>query len=425
MFSENYRQEIYQYFQKLVIPGEKEKIYSLIAEQEEDVRIGLEFLYASMPESDMADYEPELFLDYARHGVKLWEEQRWGTEIPEKIFANYVLHHRVNNEDLEMCRPFFYEQLEPMIRGKSMKEAVTLINYWCSAMATYRSTDGRTANAMTVFRSAYGRCGEESTFAVTALRSVGIPARQVYAPLWSHCDDNHAWVEVWIDGDWYFFGACEPDEIMNVGWFTNPSSRAMMVLSRWLGCDQPEEQVVGTKGAARIVNHLSRYAKTTEITVTVKDDFGNPVPGARIRCCVVNYGMFGEIATLEAGEDGTAKMETGLGSLFLSCRQDRCYGETLINTKSEKHTEIILTEQPFRFDQWDDFDMEAPEARPINADQPTEEQRTLCQERTEKCTIHRKERTEAFFSEEEAEKQYGIVLNRKRQNRLWQRQQEI
>ena len=33
---------------------------------------------------------------------------------------------------------------------------------------------------------------EESAFLVSALRSVGIPARQVYVPRWSHCGDNHA-----------------------------------------------------------------------------------------------------------------------------------------------------------------------------------------------------------------------------------------
>ena len=78
-----------------------------------------------------------------------------------------------------------------------MKEAVIELNYWCSSKVTYRTTDNRTASPITVYNNTYGRCGEESTFAVSVFRSVGIPARQVYVPLWSHCDDNHAWVEVW------------------------------------------------------------------------------------------------------------------------------------------------------------------------------------------------------------------------------------
>ncbi len=71
----------------------------------------------------------------------------------------------------------------------------------------------------------YGRCGEESTFLVAALRSVGIPARQVYTPRWAHTDDNHAWVEAWADGKWYFLGACEPEPVLNLGWFNAPASR--------------------------------------------------------------------------------------------------------------------------------------------------------------------------------------------------------
>ncbi len=65
-------------------------------------------------------------------------------------------------------------------------------------------------------RSAYGRCGEQSTFTVAALRAIGIPARQVYTPRWAHTDDNHAWVEAWADGTWYFLGACEPEAVLNL-----------------------------------------------------------------------------------------------------------------------------------------------------------------------------------------------------------------
>ena len=35
-----------------------------------------------------------------------------------------------------------------------------------------------------------GPLREESTFGVTAPAVRGIPARQIYVPWWSHCDDN-------------------------------------------------------------------------------------------------------------------------------------------------------------------------------------------------------------------------------------------
>ena len=113
-----------------------------------------------------------------------------------------------------------------------MEQAVLEINYWCAEQGTYQSTDERTISPMTFYECGNGRCGEESVFTVTALRSAGIPARQVYSPRWAHCDDNHAWVEVYVNGGWHFLGACEPEEVLDKGWFTNASSRAMIVHTR-------------------------------------------------------------------------------------------------------------------------------------------------------------------------------------------------
>ncbi|MCK7531014.1 MAG: transglutaminase-like domain-containing protein [Marinilabiliales bacterium] len=44
----------------------------------------------------------------------------------------------------------------------------------------------RTSSPMATMLSARGRCGEESTFTVAALRTAGLPARQVYTPRWAH-----------------------------------------------------------------------------------------------------------------------------------------------------------------------------------------------------------------------------------------------
>lgn len=71
-------------------------------------------------------------------------------------------------------------------------------------------------------KTSWGRCGEQSVFTVTALRAVGIPARQCYTPRWVHTDSNHAWVEAWIDGKWHYMGASEPEAELDVAWFDRP-----------------------------------------------------------------------------------------------------------------------------------------------------------------------------------------------------------
>ena len=79
---------------------------------------------------------------------------------------------------------------------------------------------------------------------VAALRAVGIPARQVYTPRWAHTDDNHAWVEAWVDGDWHFMGACEPEPVLDMGWFNASVSRAMILHTKVAGDYKGSEDVI-------------------------------------------------------------------------------------------------------------------------------------------------------------------------------------
>ena len=105
-------------------------------------------------------------------------------------------------------------------------------------------SDRRTSSPLATVKTAYGRCGEESTLLVAALRSVGIPSRQVYTPRWAHTDSNHAWVEAWVDGDWYFLGACEPEPVLDLGWFNAPASRGMLMHTNVFGKYNGPEEVV-------------------------------------------------------------------------------------------------------------------------------------------------------------------------------------
>ena len=179
----------------------------------------LRFLYAYMSLPDMADYSPQFYVEQVETSLRARREMPWGSRVPEREWLHFVLPVRVNNEHLDRFRTVCYEELRERVRGLSMYEAVLEVNHWCHEYVTYRPSDARTSPPLSTMRSAIGRCGEESTFTVAALRAVGIPARQVYTPRWAHTDDNHAWVEAWVDGKWYFLGACEPEPVLNLGWF--------------------------------------------------------------------------------------------------------------------------------------------------------------------------------------------------------------
>lgn len=280
-------------------------------------REAMEFLYAYMPLSDLADYEPGFYLDQVRYAFKAREEMAWGKDIPEDIFRHFVLVYRVNNENLDTARMVFYRELKERVKDMTMEEAALEVNHWCHEHVAYRASDSRTSAPLATMRTSLGRCGEESTFTVTALRAVGIPARQCYTPRWAHCDDNHAWVEVYVNGEWKFLGACEPDPKLNMGWFSVPSTRCMMVHTKAFGKYKGDEEVVKRTGMYSELNLLSHYAPTRRVTITVQDESGAPLGGAQVKFKLYNYAEYYTLATMTTDANGQASLTTGLGDLLI------------------------------------------------------------------------------------------------------------
>ena len=139
-------------------------------------REAMMFLYAYMPLCDIANQSGDYFLEMVDCTLKAKEEMPWGKVVPEREFIHFVLPLRVNNENLDTCRTVFYAELKDRVKGLSMHDAVLEVNHWCHEKVVYQPSDGRTSSPLASIKTAYGRCGEESTFTVSALRAVGIPA---------------------------------------------------------------------------------------------------------------------------------------------------------------------------------------------------------------------------------------------------------
>lgn len=316
-------------------------IWESIERETGDLHTALAFLYGTLP---LPDTQLVSFGDMRQEALVALENQP--PDTPEDIFANYVLCPRVNNETLEPSRDFFRGQLQESIEGLSAKEAVLAVNRWCCEQVSYQASDDRTEGPLTAYKSGKGRCGEESTFTVYTLRSVGIPARQVYAPWWSHCDDNHAWVEVYIEGNWHFLGACEPEPVLDKGWFLAASTRAMLVhgraFSAYRGEAMVQEEVIEERDGAFLYNVTYHYAPVTELNIQVNFPDGTPATGAIIDCQVLNMGDWRTIARLTTDAGGRAKLTCGKGSLHLACAFGGLYGEKDIHTGEERLVTLIL-----------------------------------------------------------------------------------
>jgi len=320
-----YRQQVHEKFelQKTLAAGRDSALFGVfnlnlsIAEKE-----GLEFLFAYMPLSDLAAKDGNYYLRQVRTSLEARNEFSWGAKVPEQEFLHFVLPYRVNNEYTDTARQAFYAELKDRLKGMDMATAALEVNHWCHEKVIYKSTDERTSGPLTTVRTAFGRCGEESTFTVAALRSVGIPARQVYTPRWAHTDDNHAWVEVWIDGKWHFMGACEPEPALDMAWFAEPVKRAMMTHTFVFGRYAGNEEVLENNEQYARLNLLSNYTKTRKLTVMVVDPHRKPAANVRVEYQLYNYAEFYPIATLYTDSAGTCTATTGLGDMLIWAVRD-------------------------------------------------------------------------------------------------------
>lgn len=333
-----------------------------MTESSGDEQALLKLFCGTLPISDLASVPFDTLKSYARHAIFLRKNSNFSRELPEEIFLHFVCYPRINTEDLADCRPFFYEQLKERISDRSLgiadnntidntaenaEKIVLEINRWCAEQMTYQQSDDRTENPLTAYCSGLGRCGEESTFAVTAFRSVGIPARQIYAPYWSHCDDNHAWVEVYVNGAWYFLGACEPEPCLNRAWFTEAASRALLICYRtyfdFAGKASWPDALIGHFGIALLYSVTERYADTVQLCLKAVNENGEPAGGANFRLEVMNMAAFRPLVQGKTDSDGTFTLRLGKGSIHIELYKDGLFAMEDFLLREDCMIEMVLT----------------------------------------------------------------------------------
>lgn len=340
---ETYRAEVvndFQAKQKELPNGDLFAVFN--SEMTPEEKEALTFLYAYMPIGDITDYSGEFYLKNIRSSFQAREEMPWGKDIPEDIFRHFVLPVRINNENLDESRMVFFGELKDRVKGLSLYDAVLEVNHWCHEKVIYTPSDARTSSPLASVKTAYGRCGEESTFTVAALRSVGIPARQVYTPRWAHTDDNHAWVEAWVGGKWYFLGACEPEPVLNMGWFNGPAYRSMLMHTKVFGKYYgPEDVMERTKGYTEI-NVIDNYAPSAKASVKVTDAEGAAVEGALVEFKIYNYAEFYSVARKTTDAEGVCTMTAGKGDMLVWASKDGKFGYGKVSFGKDEQITIAL-----------------------------------------------------------------------------------
>ena len=375
MTDASYRSRVEQDFQQKKALMPQGELFTILDDASLSTyeREALEFLYAYMPLADIADYPGEFHLMNIRASQRAAEEMPWGKTIPEDLFRHFVLPVRVNNEQLDSARVVFYKELKNRVKSLSLYDAILEVNHWCHEKAVYMPSDARTSSPLATVSTAYGRCGEESTLLVAALRSVGIPARQVYTPRWAHTDDNHAWVEAWADGKWHFLGACEPEPVLDLGWFNAPASRGMLMHTKVFGRYEGKEEVMSVNPTYTEINVIDNYAPTAQAKVMVKDEAGNPVPDACVEFKLYNYAEFYTVATKHTDDGGVCGLTAGKGDMLVWASKDGRFGFSKLSFGKQSELTVTLDKQS-----GDSFTVDidiVPPAESANLPEVTPEQR--------------------------------------------------
>ena len=139
----------------------------------------------------------------------------WTDALPKDIFYEYVLNYANLNEARSNWRPLLWDRLTPLVHAKmnathptplEPNDVVRLVNqHLWNAFPGHESIyfhSGQTPlifDPMSVIVFGYASCTGLAILLVSALRTVGIPARVVGTPAWNANPDkgNHNWVEVY------------------------------------------------------------------------------------------------------------------------------------------------------------------------------------------------------------------------------------
>ncbi len=232
------------------------------------------------------------FLENIVYSALARKTMPWGSKIPERIFLNYVAPLRISQERLHPWRSTFFRLFAPQVGNcKSIRDAALKINAWLAGKVRYSPSDPRDLDPVSILKRGFGRCEEVNILYIAALRSVGIPARNVWVPAWRHTRGNHAWVEVYLDDNrWHYIDPSWLNNDFDSAWFTPYLNTVPAVLT--LSSD-PECKEYKMSKKDKICVITCRYAREVELTVKIE----KPLKATRIYVAIMNGGILRPILT--------------------------------------------------------------------------------------------------------------------------------
>ncbi len=306
-------------------------------------RPAAEFLLENMPAVDLAQMPAEILVENVALAFRARESLPWGSRVPDELFRHYVLPYRVTQEPLSHWRGMFFDSLYPLVRNcTTMTEAAMQVNLWTGRKATYKPNAPRDQGPLQTLLSGWGRCEELVILYADACRAVGIPVREAYTPYWTAGDGNHAWPEVWIDGQWYPAHAFEAVDSHHFR-FKKDTLRAAYVFAVSYGVPESAGNVYRREPGCAVLNVTPDYTPSGVLRVSVNRS-GRAAVGVPVCVSVFNSGALRMVARDTTGADGSWSIPTGAGEVIVTAgsRTDWCGATALVSLSETTDTRFDL-----------------------------------------------------------------------------------
>lgn|GEM_PF-2479610 len=183
--------------------GKREDLLSILGDVEFNYTV---YLSIHAADYDRVNLTAEMIAENVNYARKVHVALPYlGKKLNDDLWREWVLPHRVLEEDVSFWRKDLHVQLQPVVEGKkTVREVVEAIHVWLvvgnegkPAKIKFGNSENRCKTPGQMLRMGSGACGEMNMMFVACLRAVGIPAR--------HCRMNwryggeglHYYTEYW------------------------------------------------------------------------------------------------------------------------------------------------------------------------------------------------------------------------------------
>ncbi|MEG1934405.1 MAG: Ig-like domain-containing protein, partial [Rikenellaceae bacterium] len=135
---------------------------------------------------------------------------------------------------------------------------------------------------------------------------------------------------------------CEPDPALDMGWFTAPATRSMLMHTKVFGNYFGKEEVVSKNPSYTEINVTENYAPVKKITVNVVDNEGKAVENAVVDFKIYNYAELYTVASKTTDSLGKATITLGLGDVVAWASKGDKFGFDKLSVKSSDSLTVKL-----------------------------------------------------------------------------------